>query len=148
MIKKLISIVSLVSALGFAVALANTNSNESSNTSSSDMNSSGSMSGDSSSGGMSGTAGSDAMEKSSESAKTTVKKHDKWTSAKSCTDENGVTHYKGRSGFQSCVDQMRKKDQMGGTSPQDSGASVMEKSEHSETIDRSQPSSSSDNSNS
>jgi hypothetical protein len=80
---------------------------------------------------MSGTAGNPSatnpsdtsQQQSSEttsSTTTTTKKNDKWSSAKKCTDENGVTYYKGKTGFQSCVNKMKKQEQMGGTSPSDS----------------------------
>jgi hypothetical protein len=44
---------------------------------------------------------------------------DKWKHAKTCTDSNGTTFYKGKKGFDRCVSQMKKaeknRDQMGGT---------------------------------
>jgi hypothetical protein len=123
--RKLIAVLSIVSALGFAVALAGTNDPSSQNPSQDTSASSGNMQGSSE---MSGTAESPSSDTSkmqeqtqpSETSKKPTK--DKWSSAKSCTDDSGVTYQKGKTGFQACVDKMRKaeKEQMGGTTPSDS----------------------------
>ena len=39
---------------------------------------------------------------------------DHWKNAKSCTDENGKIFKRGTKSFRSCVESMRKKEQMGG----------------------------------
>lgn len=36
---------------------------------------------------------------------------DHWKTAKTCTDEAGVTHKRGQKGFNTCVESMRKKEQ-------------------------------------
>src|SRR5579885_1754192 len=123
--RKLIAILSVISALGFAAALAATNDTSNSNPSdqgqsASDM--SGTAGENTSAGNPSASNPSDttSQEKSSDQSSTTSstsKKSDKWSKAKKCTDENGVTYYKGKTGFQACVDKMRKHEQMGGTSP-------------------------------
>jgi hypothetical protein len=115
--KKLIASIAVCCALGFAVALAD--SNDPSMDSVGDTNTNTNQA--------AGTADT-SSDKTSTTTTTTTESHkssqnDKWTNAKSCTDASGVVHQRGKSGFQACVDQMRKNehDQMGGTLPSDQG---------------------------
>lgn len=73
MMRKLIAILSGVSAIGFAVALANTNPNTDPQ------------------------AGNDSSGSQSASSTTTT------TTTKTCTDDNGVTYYRGHTGFDDCM---------------------------------------------
>jgi hypothetical protein len=57
----------------------------------------------------------------------TVTKKEHWKTMKTCTDENGKVLHKGDKGFKSCVKQMQKQEEMGGTtsSSSDMGTSGM-----------------------
>lgn len=76
-----------------------------------------------------GTAGSDSS-MSSETSKSmeTEKKQDWWKSAKSCTDESGKVYKKGSKGFSTCMETMRKKEQMGGMAPGESQPTMKKES--------------------
>ncbi len=61
---------------------------------------------------------SETSKSMTDTTKSMSKSADKWASASTCTDENGVLHSRGSSGFQSCVDAKKKMDtkrEQGGT---------------------------------
>jgi hypothetical protein len=142
--KRLIAVISAVAAIGFAVALANTSDVNTSSSGTSDVHeqSAGIHGGDLSGtpGDMSGTAGGTTSDTTGTTPGTTTKgattSSDRWSTARTCTDENGVTFYKGRTGFDGCVSKMRKmekKDQMGGTIPRDETTSDVTNSDTTAT---------------
>lgn len=94
--KKIIAVASLTACMGFAIAIANATDSASQ---------------------QAGTA----AESTDSMPETTSDSTDRWASARTCTDDNGVTTTRGKTGFDACVDQMRKKDRrnesgdMGGT---------------------------------
>ncbi len=94
--KKLIATISGISAIGFAVALANTSNIET-------------------------QANSDAS--GTDSAQTTTTTT---STTKTCTDDNGVTYYKGHTGFDDCITEMKnsRSAQMSGTVDQSSKSST------------------------
>ncbi|OFZ55787.1 MAG: hypothetical protein A2428_18025 [Bdellovibrionales bacterium RIFOXYC1_FULL_54_43] len=145
--KRLIAILSTGLAIGFAVALAN--AQDTSNTGSSDATTQGTMTQDqagtsgetttppskegTTSSDMSGKSGESSDMSSADTSKSAKQaRSDRWRTAKSCTDESGVTHRKGTKSFKECVDAKRRQEQqMGGqtgsemsppaTSPDQSG---------------------------
>jgi hypothetical protein len=60
---------------------------------------------------------------------------DRWRNAATCTDTNGIIHYRGQAGFETCVRRMREEDegqgQMAGTAP--------DASENQQNADENQP---------
>lgn len=111
MLRKLIALCSVSFGIAFAVALANANDGDS-------------MSSTDSVNQQAGTSGMDATKSTPTTpgmtgdadinTRTEVIRENHWKTAKTCTDDQGVTYKRGKKGFQTCVDNMRRKEQMSG----------------------------------
>lgn len=122
--KRLIAIVSTGMAIGFAIALAN--AQDSSMSGSDTMSSPGVSQQQPGTAGNMDTGSADTSKDMSTATETMTKetktkksektaKTDYWKSAKSCTDDQGVSHRRGTKAFKSCVEKKRQQEQMGGT---------------------------------
>lgn len=147
--------------LGFTIALANADTNDTTSSTGSTTtatgqtdsardttfqdpyNTGGNM------GGAAGTAADQSTGSMADERTTTTRSETQWKDSKTCTDAEGVTYYRGKKGYEHCVTaaaakKNAKKDQMSGTAGNDSTKDNSVKSDSSSMGGSSNPGSGTD----